>query len=280
MKKTKKCLCRFDSQAEFECSCGCIRLYVPTERGFVNYNLTHTVRKDANADVWRLGQAFGCDENLKGEYPLTRCGAEWDMAVHLDGRDDFIGGFNHGDEIYYSFALYVDGALTEPSELSELKQFTEIKIKTDSVGYDPADHASKVLLHRKEYTVNEKGIRLEQNVLWLGDYGIGSSYLAMMPPLKALTDGYYTDISPKIMEITFGKQEKGVRSATVIGMESGLSYTMSIPQYPEYENGGIFMITDNNNSPYNKMYFIVCKKAEVHSGETWESVTEYTIKLK
>lgn len=276
----KKMFVRYDSTADFESSEGVIRIYVREKNGYVNYNFTHTVRKDANADVWRLGQAFYRNESLEGEYPLTRCGAEWDMAVHLDGRDDFIGGFNHGDEIYYSFALFVDGALTELSAIGDARDFSEIRIVTDSVGYDPSDHISKVLLHHKEYTVNKNGVRLDQSVRFLGNYGIGPSYLAMMPPLKVLTDGYYTDISPEAMDITFGKQERNVRSATVFGKESGLYYTMSIPAYPEYENGGIFMITDNNNSPYNKMYFYVCKKAEVHAGVVWKSVTEYRIEEK
>ena len=270
----------YDPEANFEAAEGVLRIFIPSGKGFINYNLVRSLRKEQFADIWRLGLTFFFDEDLKNERELTRVGAEWDMATLLEGRDDFIGGFNHGDEAFYSFSLKIDGKYTEPYALKSLTPFKEIFITAESLGYDPCDHKTKVLLHKKEYRINEGGVRLEQRVEWLGDYTVGSSYLAMMPPLKKLTDTYYTDISSEEKEILIGIQEKGVRSATVLGKESGFSFRMSIPEYPRLESGGIFMITDNGGSPYNKMYYFACKKASVRTGEVWKSTTFYEITAK
>ncbi len=276
----KESYCRYDTETDIEYARGCLRLYLPSEKGYVNFNIVHSVRKEITADIWRLGIAFAYDDALESCYPLTRFGAEWDMAVHIDGRDDFIGGSNHGDEIFTSFALTVDGVPFEPESLTELTPFKEIKVNVSSIGYDPDDHLTKSLIHHKEYTVNRRGVEVSQRVEWQKNYKLSSCYLAMMPPLKSLTDSYFTDADENARSIVIGSQETGIRSVTLYGKESGVSFTMSIPEYPVIESGGQFLITDNNNSPYNKMYFFVCKKAEVCPKDLWKSTTRYEIKVK
>ena len=122
----KRPYCIYDKEADFEYARGCFRVYLPTERGYVNFNIIHSVRENIFADTWRLGQAFGYDDRLENEYPLTPFGAEWDMAVLIDGRDDFIGGSNHGDEIFTSVKLVLDGAEKEIPSLTSLTPFSEI----------------------------------------------------------------------------------------------------------------------------------------------------------
>ena len=275
----KKLYCKYDAEAAFEYARGVFRVYLPTERGYVNFNIIHSVRENIFADTWRLGQAFGYDDNLEYEYQLTPFGAEWDMAVMIDGRDDFIGGSNHGDEIFTSARLILDGRETEISSLTELCEFSEIKFITESVGYDPADHETKVLIHKKEHLITAEGIRNTQSVEFLGDYLMQNSYLAMMPPLKTLTDSYFTDADPTPKKITGGVLEFGAKSATVYGEKSGISYTMSIPEYPTLKCSDRFLMTDNGGGAYNKIYFIACKGEEVKSGDVWHSVTEYKISV-
>lgn len=276
----KKTYCKYDAEANFEYARGCFRVYLPTNKGYVNFNIIHSVRENIFADTWRLGQAFGYDDNLEGEYRLTPFGAEWDMAVMIDGRDDFIGGSNHGDEIFTSVKLTLDGKETEITSLTSLTEFSEIKFVTESVGYDPSDHTTKVLIHKKEHTITPDGITNTQSVEFLGDYLMQNSYLAMMPPMKSLTDSYFTDKDPSPKKITGQVLEFGAKSATVFGEESGVRFTMSIPEYPELKNSDRFLITDNGGGAYNKMYFIACKGQEVRRGDVWRSVTEYKITVE
>ena len=279
MDLTKQTYCIYDEKAAFEYARGCFRIYLPTKRGYVNFNIIHSVRENIFADTWRLGQAFGYDDRLENEYPLTPFGAEWDMAVLIDGRDDFIGGSNHGDEIFTSVKLILDGAEKEIPSLTSLTPFSEIKFITESVGYDPADHETKVLIHKKEHLITEEGIKNTQSVEFLGDYLMQNSYLAMMPPLKTLTDSYFTDTDKTPRKAHREVLEFGARSATVFGAESGVSFTMSIPEYPTLKCSDRFFITDNSGGAYNKMYFLACKGQEVRRGDVWHSVTEYKIEI-
>lgn len=280
MTLSKTPYCKYDPAAEFEYAIGCLRVYLPTNRGFVNYNIIHSVREAITSDIWRLGQAFGYDNELSGEYPLTPFGAEWDMAVMLEGRDDFIGGSNHGDEIFTSFELWIDGIACEVTKLTELTPFTELKVTVKSIGYDPDDHVTKSLLHTKEFTITKTGVTDRQTVEWLNNYTMGLSYLAMMPPIKKLTDSYFTDKAQEPKKITGEVLEFGAKSATVFGEESGVSFTMSISEYPNLKCSDRFFITDNSGGAYNKMYFLACKGAEVKKGDVWHSTTSYIITVK
>ncbi len=272
--------CRYDATFSHEMSEGALRLYLPTEDGYINYNIAHTVVPKIVCDTWRLSYAFACDDRLANEYPITP-NAEWDMAVKLCGRDDFIGGRMHGDEVFTDMRLLIDGEAREMTALTETIPFEEVRVQVDSVGYDPADHESVALLHSKEIAVTAKGVILTQRVEWQNDYALESGYLAMMPPAKSLTDFYYTDVDPTPRPITEHRFEvEGCRSATLFGKESGFSFRMAVPRYPVCELGSLFLMSDNKSDRYNKMYFPVCRDFSVKRGECWESRTEYEIQRK
>ena len=191
---SKQPYCIYDSLLSFESAKGGLKIYLPTNVGYINYNIVHTVNESSNVDVWRLGQAFAYDDDLKTKYEITPAGAEWDMAVKIDGRGDFIGGSAHGDEIYTSMTILIDGKKVGISLIKKLTPFKEITIIEESIGYDPNDSVTPALKHYKEYSITASGVTLEQKVEWLNDYTLSSSYLAMMPPLASLTNMYYTDI--------------------------------------------------------------------------------------
>ena len=229
-----------------------------------------------NADIWRLGQAYAFDDNPKNEYAITPAGAEWDMALMLSGRKDFIGGSAHGDEKYTSLSMFIDGKSVDITSIEDLTSFNVITIMETSIGYDPNDHKTQALKHYKEYIIDKNGITLNQKVEWLNDYTLGSSYMAMMPPLKTLTDSLYTnvDYTPKEAISNYGSI-LGVTKAVVYG--TNLQFTMSIPKYPSLTGGDRFLLTDNTGGAYNKMYFVVCNGASVSSGDVWETTTQYNI---
>ena len=121
----KQAYCRYSDTLSFESAHGGVRLFLPTQIGYINYNIVHTVKESANADIWRLGQAFAVDDALQNDDAITPAGAEWDMAVRIEARDDFIGGYAHGDEVLtsgkgdiYPGGLVVgqiEGVFTDPS---------------------------------------------------------------------------------------------------------------------------------------------------------------------
>lgn len=278
MSLIKRPYCIYDKNSSIEYADGCFKIFLPTARGYVNYNVVHSHRPEITADVWRLGQAFAYDDSLEEKYELTRFNAEWDMAIHIVGRDDFIGGSNHGDELFYSISVLLDGKIRDIRSLTELTPFDTLTVSAESAGYDPADHKTKVLLHQKDWTFDPKGVTTAQKIEFLGEYTLNNSYLAMMPPLKVLTDTYFTGLDTTPKDIVIETVLEGEKSATLYGKDSGVYYTMSIPEYP---TGGDarFIITDNNRSPYNKMYFLVCTLREVVKGEVWNSVTRHEIAI-
>lgn len=278
IKMEKKTYCQYDPTLDFEGAQGGLRLFIPTKKGYVNYNLVHSVRADRNCDTWRLGKAYAFDDAFENEYELTPKGAEWDMAVKLSGRPDFIGGYAHGDEKYTSLSMWINGESVRAEELCARTPFEELRITVTSVGYDPADPKTAALKHEKRYTVTAVGITLEQRVEWLRGYTLASSYLAMMPPLKTLTDSFYTNVDPIPKEPTtnYGSVP-GATGAVVYGKASGISFSMSVPRYPRLTGGSKFFMTDNHGNSYNKMYFVVCNGADVSAGDVWESETRHTI---
>lgn len=274
----KRAYCKYDPSIDFEGAVGGLRLFIPATRGYVNYNFVHSVHGGKNCDVWRLGKAYAFDDNFENEYELTPRGAEWDMALRLSGRPDFIGGYAHGDEIYSSLSVKLDGKTTDVKSFTELTPFDEIIIEEKSTGFDPDDSTTEALRHSKKYLVNDKGVTLRQRVEWLNDYTLGSSYMAMMPPLKSLTDSFYTNVDPSPKEaISNYGSVLGATEAVVYGSTSGISFSMSVPEYPSLVGGNKFLMTDNRGGPYNKMYFVICNGASVSKGDVWETATKYVI---
>ena len=274
----KRPCCRFDPTVDFEKAVGGLRIFLPAREGYVNYNFIHSVYESKNCDTWRLSKAYAFDDNFENDYELTPKGAEWDMALRLDGRPDFIGGYAHGDEIFSSLSVEIDGKAVEITSISSLTSFDKLLITVDSIGYDPNDSITPTLKHFKKYLINKDGITLKQRVEWLGDYTLGASYMAMMPPLKSLTDRFYTNIdrTPKEAMANYGSV-MGATEATVFGSESGIEFSMSVPKYPIFAGGNRFLMTDNKGCPYNKMYFVICKGANVSAGGVWETETKYSI---
>ena len=273
--------CQYDPAFSLESGRGALKLLLPTAGGYVNYNLVHSVRADRGCDTWRLGQAFFCGPSFETVEALTPHGAEWDMALRLSGRADFIGGYAHGDESFTDLSVMLDGKAVDPTSLSDQTPFRELVVTVKSVGYDPDDSVTAALKHEKRYVVSTEQITLYQRVEWLGCYTLGSSYMAMMPPLKTLTDAFYTgaDPTPRDAESNYGATP-GATAAVVYGKASGVTYSMSAPETPPLAGGGKFLLTDNNGGKYNKMYFVLCNGAEAAEGDVWTTTTVYTITKK
>ena len=283
----------YDAAMNFESGIEGLAIYLPRKKGTINYNFVHTVNKDRNVDMWRLSITNLCDEEGRFEKRITKSGAEWEMAIRLSERPDFIGGYAHGDEKFISLKLIIDEAeIADITTLSH-KTFSNMSIKVYSEGYDPNDGTTKALEHCKEYIISNDGITLNQTVRWCNDYQLDSrlgSYLAMMPPMKhsntdendIITDSYYTNLNEtpiKIVESGYSIKQSEVDTLCVMGIDSGLRFKMSKSNYiPECNNGRNMIVTDNGKkNNYNKMYFVFAQDDEVSSGDVWRGTTNYTI---
>ena len=283
----------YNAEMNYESGTEGLAIYLPTEKGTINYNFVHTINTDRNADIWRLSVTNLCDKEGKFIKQITKTGAEWEMAVRISERSDFIGGYAHGDEKFLSLAITIDGVLIEDIGSLARKQFSEMSIVVISEGYDPNDGKTKALEHRKEYQITEQEIVLHQTVQWCNAYELDDrlgSYLAMMPPMKhsktnvadIVTDSYYTDIDmepKKISTSGYSIKEENANMICVFSDESGLCFSMSKDNYsPDCNHNRDMIVTDNGEkNNYNKMYFVFAKNEEVKAGDEWSAITRYQI---
>ena len=275
----KKLYIKYDAEMRLEHAVEGLHMYIPTEKGYIDHTLSHTVWDDANADIWRLSLAYMCEEDLSNPVAIT-IGGEWDMALRLADRPDFIGGHAHGDEKFTEIKFIVDGVEREIREFTEATAIDSLEIIEDSLGYDPLDSTTLALEHHKEYTVSVEGIRIDQQVRWMGDFPLNYCYMAMMPPAKAYTDSFYTDLTePCEIDLSKRPAVEGATSVTVYGKESGLYFTMTVNEYTVFGKGKM-CIRDNAGGAYNKMYFDFTSGGEVKKGDVWETFTHYKIDKK
>jgi len=306
LQQPKMAWANYDANMSYENGTEGLAIYLPTENGYVNYNFVHTVTSNddrtntkANSDMWRLSVANLCDNNRSIIKPITKSGAEWEMAIRLADRGDFIGGYAHGDEKIVEGTvpvLTMDGVEVDITSVAN-KQFYSMTIEMDSEGFDPNDGSTKILEHHKEYTITKEGISLDQTVAWCNEQPLQlasnlGSYLAMMPPMKysstdntdIITDSYYTDVNPEPIKLStskYTKKEDGVNTLCVFGEDSGIYFTMTKSNYsPECNNGKTMLMTDNSGQNYNKMYFVFAQDDEVSSGDVWSATTTYKIEWK
>lgn len=275
----KEALCKYVNGAADDSGIEVLKLFLPVRDGYINYNIVHSVMKRSNCDTWRLSVVYHYDDLLSVATPLTRSGAEWEMALKIQERPDFIGGYAHGDEIFQKVEIFVDGEHREMQSLSDMTQFKELILVVSSIGYDPIDSVTEVLLHHKKITVGAEGVKVEQKVEWLNGFTLGSSYMAMMPPFKDVTDSYYTntDTEPKPIGVKVSISETGDFDTLYLCGESGFTFSMKAEKYLN-DGNNTFLISYNGGVPYNKMYFLLNHGGSVKKGDIWETCTEYTVK--
>ncbi len=281
MNENLKAFCQYSNECKFDHGVEALRLFLPTTGGYINHNIVHSVMEESKCDTWRLSVVYYCDGDFKCVRPLTRSGAEWEMALKIKGRPDFIGGYAHGDEVFERTVLKLDGEEKEITSLETLTEFGTLSLEVWSVGYDPNDSITEALLHYKKITVSERGVKVDQRVEWLNDYELGNSYMAMMPPFKEVTDSYYTNIAPEPKSIgnIVSISETGSFDTLCLFGKSGFTFSMKVEKYLN-DGNNTFLITDNRGVPYNKMYFYLQHGGAVNKGDVWETCTVYTIDQK
>ena len=268
-----------------------IDIYIPTVLGYVKYRFGHVFDSDINADNWRIVGAFACDENLNDRFQIASTG-EWEMAIKIEGRPDFIGGNLHGDEVVNSVQFFIDGAKKALADLIELTEFKTLRIVEDTQMYDPNDNATKVATHGKEYTFTADGLTLKQSVNWQTRQNITTSYMTMLPIFRGndnysvlqISDRVYTDVDFVEYDVSVPGNypgfawKKDVRSVTIYSDKSGVCASVEIVKTPDTIGGGWFQVS--SAAQYNKLYFTCAGYRENHVtqvGERWNTETKYRI---
>lgn len=277
----KKLFCQYRDDINYENAKEGVEIYFPQRDSYIIHTFVHTKDEKTNADIWRLSLTFKCDLDFSNRIKITT-GAEWEMALKIKDRPDFIGGFAHGDEIMSESLFLLDGKKTDVRALTERTEFECLEVSVSSKGYDPLDSKTHAVNHEKRYVFNEDGIRVWQRVEWLQDYTLDRAFLAMYPPAKTCTDTYFTNLSPEPKKIDLENDrimEKDVTSATVFGKDSGLSFTMTTSGFDE-NHPPVFTITDNGGGVYNKMYYSYSRGEDVKKGDVWQATTTYNTQAK
>ncbi len=276
-----------------------LNIYIPCKVGYWHILFAHDIKDSINCNIWRLKQMTAVDDTFNKRYDITNTG-EFEAAVRLDGRDDFSGGYQHGDEALSALAIYVDGTPTELCALSERTVFTELTIVRDSLFYDPADHTTEIAEHHVEYVINQNGISTDQYIQWLISETCRTSYMAMFPLLRTTTDvsgstayvsEQYTDNNTtEAYDISSADKSEypqtwktGVKQITLSSESLGLTAALELLRCTNIPGSGYSQCSPA--AAYNKLYFSITGFGkgtyyDVSVGERWETTAQYTVTIE
>lgn len=266
---SKRCYIKYTGGTNQE-----VNIYIPAKVGYVRYLFHHWVKSKDYSDKWRMQTTHAVNDDFSHRYDISSLG-EWEMAITLEGRPDFIGGSAHGDELQTSFYALVDGNLTDITTLTNMTSFNHLTFIGTSDMLDPNDNVTKVGEHGVEHTFTKDGMIIKQTVNWLWNGKTTTAFMAMLPIAKANSDKFYTNKSMKLMDIAGEIRENGITEVNVFKSSLGLSVKYGIKEYPGLE---MFMIIDNGGGPYNKCYYKINPQT-VAIGDVWKSETYYSFEI-
>lgn len=264
--------------------------YIPTVSGYyLRYKFVHFVDNGMNADGWVQRTVDLVSHSKKIVITPVVNDGEWEMAIMITGRPDFIGCMNHGSEISTIVNFYFDGvnsAITDGKSLV----CKEIKINQKSTMYDPADETTIVGYHYKTYIITADGIEIRQRIEWVTAQNLGLSYTCMLPAIRGndtytpiqVTDRAYDektfteyDCSTTSMDPYLTNQnDKGDRF-NLYGTASGFSLLAECFMKDRPDSACAFL---SNAVYYNKIYFAHNgTNYDVANGDVWEWVSKYKI---
>jgi len=276
-----------------------LSIYIPTTVGYVNYNVGRCAKRtqsEGGFDVTRMCVLYAVNDNLEKRFEVTRAG-EWEMAVKIKNSDDFIGGYEHGDEWETDCEYFVDGKKVDITSFTNLTNFGEIRVKNNSNMYDPNDHETLVGIHGREWVFTKECVTLYQSIRWLfnTDTQMTSSYMAMLPMIRGndttsdiqITDHFYNDVNFDDVDCSVGGAFTGefpdeAKMTGIYGIISGVNAKMEVLEYPYYPDSRYNFLNATVNKA-NKIYYGVCGKGTTYGtvtvGQIWKSKAIYNIAI-
>lgn len=256
-----------------------VYVYVPTKVGYCRYIFFHSVNTDINCDVWRIGRAEAVDDKLTKRYRITIDG-EWEMALHLDGRSDFSGGVQHGDEVLVGSPVFmIDGEVVNLSDIVGVVKCKEFKAVTKTDIYDPADSATIYAEHGCEHVFTIDGVFVNQSVKWLITSLVTRCYLAMNMPRKVVSSNYYTDKevvatpTPSPLQFRINGVRRLVMFDTTYGVQNEFSLGRDYPSMLSESDSPQLFLYDHGTDGDNKGYFVINDQTPrtVEAGTIWKA---------
>ena len=286
LKAARQCKVQYIGESGAENSTERLNIFIPTESGYIQHMYVHTVKASINADTWRLGPVFSCNDSLQQVNSLTYSG-EWECAVHLKDRDDFSGGNAHGDEVQTAQHVWLDGVYTTLSSLTTLTDFDELRIVRRSNLFDPADHTTVIAEHGTEYIITKDGIQANQSVKWLAAYTITACYLGMFPVMKAdgttpISSYLYNDKDFDYQAITspINRPMTYARKLVLTNTNKNIMFVFDGIKCPTKMSANRMLVSDNGGLNYHKCYDVVNSgdtEANVDANEYWMSTHLFKI---
>jgi hypothetical protein len=245
-----------------------------------------------NGKGWVLGPVYAVEYNegiWTTLFPVVTVG-EWEMALRIVGRPDFIGCKQHGSELNFYEKFYIDGINWVPDESSFYCK--EIKIVEKSNMYDPADEVTQVGAHRKFYTITKDEVNIKQRIDWVAALTMGKdSYVAMIPILrgndatttyqitaKAFNDDTYEEIDVSSGSHGGRTELHNPNKWTLYSNSTGVS--VSLENKPKVKTDGAYSFVQNTVDKYNKIYFGYCgDNFPVAIGDVWEIESIYKLDI-
>lgn len=203
----RKPLCKYSTRTiPYSYMTECLDIYIPAKQGYINYVFGHTIAatptSEGGGDVWRLVQVDAVNDALAYQFHITQLG-ETEMAIQISGRNDFIGGTTHGDEVMDSNSLRValDGKVVDVTTITDETEFDLLQIFLVSNMYDPNDHTTLVGVHGREWRFDKTGLLLSQTVEFKENLTLDASYMPMLSVIRGndtasalqVTDTYLDD---------------------------------------------------------------------------------------
>jgi len=171
----------------------------------------------------------------------------------------------------------MNGKISNFQQVASLRRYTMTEGKECGLEFDPAAPTEQVLRHYKRFVIHSEQIRVEQRVEWLTDVPLAQSYMAMMPPLKLVTDRYRIGEEEFVPIVCRSLSESGRFDTISLCGNMGLTFTMTVLQYLSRNGENTCIITDNGGDQYHKMYFVLKHDGQASRGDIWETVTQYSI---
>lgn len=275
-----------------------LSLYIPSEAGYIQFNIgksSYLTQAEGGYDVTRMCVLYATDNNFTKKFDITRPG-EWEMAVKISGQDDFIGGYEHGDEWETSVQYFIDGKLVDITEYTGFTEFEEVKIKSVSNMYLPADHETLVGIHGKEWVITKESAVLYQSIQWQfeQDTDMTASFMTMFPAIRGndsiseeqITSKFFDDVNFATRDCSVygfnGDMSKNTRKVTLYSTESGFFGNVEVIDYPSYPDSAYVYLSNRENQS-NKIYYGVCgygnTRGTVTPNQVWKSKSIYRFNL-
>lgn len=255
----------------------------------IRYTLAHTVDAARHADSWRLSTADAVKDG-QTLFPVVSDG-EWELALQLTGREDFIGGRIHGSEVLRSAAFTVNGQPWTPGTPAGICR--ELCLHEVTALFDPADETTEVATHERIYTITAEGVRIAQRISWLTSATCGYSYICMLPILRGkdttasqlITGACWDDRDFTVYDISApgftGRPHQKAHGMTryfLRSQETGVEAEVGCRVVGEPESSISFV--QNTANQYNKVYFSYCgENYAVAAGDVWAWEQDYRLNI-